>query len=209
MLRWMLAAVLVSTIAHPASSQSFGDWLRQPYGPRGYDSPPDYRLRSYPYERERRPHWLEDDEPHRYRSDLERRLWEDQDPRDRIPDRGLGPAILDGGPRPGVRPLPPTQIAFDSSYLPGSIVIDTAGRKLYLVQSPTSTLVYPISVGGFQLGGHRNDLPYRRLARLASTSRNAAERPSPPRKDDGRRTKSSRRQGAVPWEYPLSHPWHG
>ncbi len=147
MLRWMLAAVLVSTIAHPASSQSFGDWLRQPYGPRGYDSPPDYRLRSYPYERERRPHWLEDDEPHRYRSDLERRRWEDQDPRDRIPDRGLGPAILDGGPRPGVRPLPPTQIAFDSSYLPGSIVIDTAGRKLYLVQSPTSALVYPISVG--------------------------------------------------------------
>ena len=46
-----------------------------------------------------------------------------------------------------MRPIPPTQIAFGSSYPPGSIVIDTAGRRLYLVQSPTSALVYPISVG--------------------------------------------------------------
>jgi lipoprotein-anchoring transpeptidase ErfK/SrfK len=153
MLSRILAVLLVSTIAHPASSQSFSDWLRQPYERPGYDAPryrdgpPNYRERFYPSERERRRYWLDEDEPPRYRSDLERRRWEDEDPRDRAPDRGSGPAILDGGPRPGVRPLPPTQVAFDSSYLPGSIVIDTAGRKLYLVQSPTSALVYPISVG--------------------------------------------------------------
>ena len=150
MLRWTLAVLLFSTINHPASAQNRGDWYWGSPEPRGYfspryrDAPPDYRGRDYFYERRR---WLDEDEPPRYGSDLERRRWEDEDHRARVPDRGLGPAILDGGPRPAVRPIPPTQIAFGSPYLPGSIVIDTAGRKLYLVQSPSSALVYPISVG--------------------------------------------------------------
>ena len=150
MLRPVLALLLASTITHPASGQSFGDWLRQPPQWRGYDGPryrdgyPVYRER-FDRERDRRRYWLEEDEPPRYGSDSDRRRWDDEDPR--APDRGVGPAILDGGPRPSVRPIPPSQIAFASSYLPGSIVIDTSGRKLYLVQSPTSALVYPISVG--------------------------------------------------------------
>ncbi len=153
MLRPVLALLLVSTITHPASGQSFADWLRQPPELRGYDGPrysdepPVYRERFYRFERERRRSWLDEAEPPRFGSDLERRRWEDDDPRAGAPDRGVGPAVLDGGPRPSVRPIPPTQIAFGSPYLPGSIVIDTAGRKLYLVQSSTSALVYPISVG--------------------------------------------------------------
>lgn len=39
MLSRILAVLLVSTIAHPASSQSFSDWLRQPYERPGYDAP--------------------------------------------------------------------------------------------------------------------------------------------------------------------------
>jgi lipoprotein-anchoring transpeptidase ErfK/SrfK len=150
-MRWPLAVILCSVVSGPALGQSFGDWLRQPYetrryeGPRYRDGTPVYRERYYPVERERRRYFLEEDEP--YWSDFERRRWEDEGPRARVPDRGLGPAILDGGPRPGVRPIRPTQIAFGSTYLPGSIVIDTAGRRLFLVQSPTSALVYPISVG--------------------------------------------------------------
>jgi lipoprotein-anchoring transpeptidase ErfK/SrfK len=154
MLRWTVTVLLVFPVTDPAFAQSRGEWYwRSPerpayYGPAYRDGPPpDYRLRSYPYERDLRRYWLDEDEPPRYRSDLERRRWEDEDPRARVPDRGLGPAIVDGGPRPSVRPIPPTQIAFGSSYLPGSIVIDTTGRKLYLVQSPISALVYPISVG--------------------------------------------------------------
>ena len=57
------------------------------------------------------------------------------------------PALLDGGPRPPVDSIAPERIAFNSTYASGSIVIDTSGRRLYLVQSPQEALVYPISVG--------------------------------------------------------------
>jgi lipoprotein-anchoring transpeptidase ErfK/SrfK len=57
------------------------------------------------------------------------------------------PALLKGGPRPAITSVPPKHVAFNSVYASGTIVIDTSGRKLYLVQSPTEALVYPISVG--------------------------------------------------------------
>ena len=63
------------------------------------------------------------------------------------PERARGQELMSGGPRPDVSPIPPTPISFVSSYAPGTIVIDTAGRKLYLVQSNRSALIYPISVG--------------------------------------------------------------
>jgi len=153
MLRPVLSLLFVAALAQPASGQSFADWLRQPPEWRGYDGPryrggpPTYRERFFHSERERPRYWLDEDAPPRYWSDLERRRWHDEEPRVRAPERGVGPALVDGGPRPAVRPIPPARIAFSSAYLPGNIVIDTAGRRLYLVQSPTSALVYPISVG--------------------------------------------------------------
>ncbi len=57
------------------------------------------------------------------------------------------PALLEGGPRPSIDSIPPERIAFKSTYAPGSVVIETSGRRLYLVQSPHEALVYPISVG--------------------------------------------------------------
>ena len=68
---------------------------------------------------------------------------------DRMPPLEIdrGPAVLDGGPRPPIAPLPPELVDFISTYAPSTIVIDTTGRRLYLVQSPTTALVYPISVG--------------------------------------------------------------
>jgi lipoprotein-anchoring transpeptidase ErfK/SrfK len=62
-------------------------------------------------------------------------------------ERPRGQALMSGGPRPSVSPASPDRISFVSSYAPGTVVIDTAGRKLYLVQSPRDALVYPISVG--------------------------------------------------------------
>jgi lipoprotein-anchoring transpeptidase ErfK/SrfK len=62
-------------------------------------------------------------------------------------ERAHGQELMSGGPRPPVSPIPPTPISFVSSYVPGTIVIDTAGRRLYLVQSNRHALVYPISVG--------------------------------------------------------------
>jgi lipoprotein-anchoring transpeptidase ErfK/SrfK len=46
-----------------------------------------------------------------------------------------------------VSPSRPDRISFSSSYAPGTIVIDTAARRLYLVQSSREALLYPISVG--------------------------------------------------------------
>jgi lipoprotein-anchoring transpeptidase ErfK/SrfK len=66
-----------------------------------------------------------------------------------------GPSLQSGGERPTVDRLEPRTLSFPSSYLVGSIVIDTKGRQLFLVQSPTEALHYPISVGreGFSWTG--------------------------------------------------------
>ncbi|MFN3745710.1 MAG: L,D-transpeptidase [Hyphomicrobiaceae bacterium] len=79
-------------------------------------------------------------------------------------ERPRGQALMSGGPRPNVSPQSPDTIAFVSSYEPGTIVIDTAGRKLYLVKSPRQAFVYPISVGreGFTWTGTE------RISRIAN-----------------------------------------
>jgi lipoprotein-anchoring transpeptidase ErfK/SrfK len=55
--------------------------------------------------------------------------------------------VQSGGARPVIAPLEPRKIVFPSDYPVGSILIDTKGRQLFLVQSPTEALYYPISVG--------------------------------------------------------------
>jgi len=69
--------------------------------------------------------------------------------------RRRGPSVRSGGGRPAVDPMEPRTVAFPSSFPVGSIVIDTKGRQLFLVQSPTEALHYPISVGrrGFSWTG--------------------------------------------------------
>jgi len=57
------------------------------------------------------------------------------------------PPLLEGGPRPAIAPVAPPTVAFNSNYGTGTVVIDTAGRALYYVLSPSSALKYPISVG--------------------------------------------------------------
>jgi lipoprotein-anchoring transpeptidase ErfK/SrfK len=79
-----------------------------------------------------------------YRAPPAYQYWMDEDER---PERPQGQALMDGGPRPPISPIPPEPVSFVSSYAPGTIVIDTSGRKLYLVQSNRHALIYPISVG--------------------------------------------------------------
>lgn len=55
--------------------------------------------------------------------------------------------VLRGGGRPYIAPEAPKIVAFDSTFEPNSIVIDTAGRKLYYVLSDSEAYAYPISVG--------------------------------------------------------------
>jgi lipoprotein-anchoring transpeptidase ErfK/SrfK len=69
--------------------------------------------------------------------------------------RPYGPKFLSGGGRPHVERIEPKRVSFPNSYPSGSIVIDHKGRQLFLVQSATTALRYPISVGreGFNWNG--------------------------------------------------------
>jgi lipoprotein-anchoring transpeptidase ErfK/SrfK len=69
----------------------------------------------------------------------------DDDDDDRAPR--LGPALLQGGARPDIQPQAPSRINYVSQHAKGTIVVDTAARRLYIIQGPTSALAYPVSVG--------------------------------------------------------------
>ncbi|MEZ5853737.1 MAG: L,D-transpeptidase [Hyphomicrobiaceae bacterium] len=57
------------------------------------------------------------------------------------------PRIANGGPRPAITPIPPQRVAYSGRHAAGTIIIDTAGRQLLLVQGDGEALRYPISVG--------------------------------------------------------------
>jgi lipoprotein-anchoring transpeptidase ErfK/SrfK len=62
---------------------------------------------------------------------------------------------LTGGGKPHISAVAPPKVSFPNSYGAGSIVIDTAGRRLYYVLSSTAAYRYPIAVGkqGFAWSG--------------------------------------------------------
>ena len=67
---------------------------------------------------------------------------------------GFSPGSGRGGPGP----VPRTTVSFQGNYAPGTIIIDTRERRLYLVQDGGRALRYGIGVGrdGFRWGGtHR------------------------------------------------------
>ena len=85
--------------------------------------------------------------------------WDDDDDDD--DDRPVrrtppsGPAVASGGARPEIEPQSPSRVSYASAQPAGTIVIDTARRRLFLVQSGSTALAYPISVGreGFTWSG--------------------------------------------------------
>ena len=67
---------------------------------------------------------------------------------------GGGPTFFDGG----ASPIPRTTVSYASTYSPGTIVINTAERRLYLVLPNGQALRYGVGVGrdGFRWSGvHR------------------------------------------------------
>lgn len=78
--------------------------------------------------------------------------------------REPGPKVLDGGGQPAIAPIAPKPTTFTSNHEPGTVVIDSSSRKLYLVQSRSTALVYPVSVGreGFAWTGSE------RISRVAA-----------------------------------------
>ena len=72
-------------------------------------------------------------------------------------------ALASGGPKPSISPMSPKTVSF-AGYAAGSVVIDTAGRKLYYVKGGGTAYVYPITVGkqGFTWSGTQ------KVSRIAS-----------------------------------------
>ena len=57
------------------------------------------------------------------------------------------PPVMEGGPRPVIAPVQPARVNFSNAEPPGTILIDTARRKLYLTLNANEAYDYPISVG--------------------------------------------------------------
>jgi lipoprotein-anchoring transpeptidase ErfK/SrfK len=142
MVRVAVAAFVLTSINALASGAAYAQWG---WGPPPWDN--DRTYRNYPY-------------PYQYQDPSYRQPsygfppgwgWDDDDD---FPRRA-GPPFRSGGPRPEIAPVTPGRVAFPSKYPVGSIVIDHKGRQLFLVQSPTEALRYPISVGreGFSWTG--------------------------------------------------------
>jgi lipoprotein-anchoring transpeptidase ErfK/SrfK len=74
------------------------------------------------------------------------------------------PAFMNGGGKPDVVPEEPPIVYLDYNEQPGTIIVDTHGRKLYYVLSGKRAYSYPISVGrdGFTWTGTE------RISRIAS-----------------------------------------
>ena len=62
---------------------------------------------------------------------------------------------MDGGERPDIKPAEPPIVYFDQAEEPGTIIVDTQGKKLYYVLPGKKAYQYPISVGrdGFTWSG--------------------------------------------------------
>jgi lipoprotein-anchoring transpeptidase ErfK/SrfK len=153
MWRVALASMAFASLAAPATAQWYPGWDR--YGDRSYygDRPYYGGQEGFWGPPRRDPYY---DGYGRYAPDRDRG-WQDErgndgdryydeGQRQRQPQGGYG-EVRNGGSRPFIAPRAPARIAFRSSFPPRSIVIDTAGRKLYFILSPNEAYQYPISVG--------------------------------------------------------------
>ena len=135
----LLSAVLLILSQHAASAQ-FWDWGDG--GSRYRRQYDDRYSRASPWDYDRRPRYQGWNFP-----------WDE--PYDRRRGYNESPGILSGGARPDIAPIPPERVPFASQYAPGTIVIETHGKQLFLVTTDREALRYPISVGrdGFTWNG--------------------------------------------------------
>ena len=94
--------------------------------------------------------------------------------------------VMGGGPNffsGGANPIPRTTVNFDSQYAPGTIVVNTAERRLYLVLPNGQALRYGIGVGrdGFRWGGVHRITAKKEWPSWTPPSQMLARRPDLPR----------------------------
>lgn len=83
----------------------------------------------------------------------------------------------------GSGPIPRTVVGFQSNYAPGTIVVNTAERRLYLVTGNGQALRYGIGVGrdGFRWGGVHRVTAKKEWPSWTPPSQMLARRPDLPR----------------------------
>jgi lipoprotein-anchoring transpeptidase ErfK/SrfK len=94
--------------------------------------------------------------------------------------------IMGGGPNfslGGSSPIPRATVSFASNYAPGTIFINTAERRLYLVLANGQALRYGIGVGrdGFRWGGTHRISAKKEWPSWTPPSQMLARRPDLPR----------------------------
>ena len=92
---------------------------------------------------------------------------------------GFGPSFFGSG----ASPIPRTTVNFASEYAPGTIVVNTAERRLYLVLPNGQALRYGIGVGrdGFRWGGVHRISAKKEWPSWTPPSQMLARRPDLPR----------------------------
>jgi lipoprotein-anchoring transpeptidase ErfK/SrfK len=97
---------------------------------------------------------------------------------------GGGPNFFGGG---GASPIPRQTVNFDSNYAPGTIFIDTAERRLYLILPNGQALRYGIGVGrdGFRWSGVHRISAKKEWPSWTPPSQMLARRPDLPRHMEG------------------------
>lgn len=65
------------------------------------------------------------------------------------------PAVMEGGGKPDINPEAPERVWIETKERPGTIIVDTEGRRLFYVLKDNQAFMYPISVGrdGFEWTG--------------------------------------------------------
>ena len=103
-------------------------------------------------------------------------------------DRNISgsPSFFGGNPNffgGGSSPIPRTTVYFDSHYAPGTIVVNTAERRLYLVLPNGQALRYGIGVGrdGYRWGGVHRISAKKEWPSWTPPSQMLARRPDLPR----------------------------
>jgi lipoprotein-anchoring transpeptidase ErfK/SrfK len=94
--------------------------------------------------------------------------------------------IMGGGPyffRGGSNPIPRTTVNYTGTYAPGTIVVNTSERRLYLVLQNGQALRYGIGVGrdGFRWGGVHRITAKKEWPDWTPPSQMLARRPDLPR----------------------------
>ena len=96
---------------------------------------------------------------------------------------GFGPSFFRGGSSP----IPRTTIMYNGNYAPGTIVVNTSERRLYLVLQNGQALRYGIGVGrdGFRWGGTHRITAKKEWPAWTPPSQMLARRPDLPRHMEG------------------------